>query len=41
MGCNNGCGGNCLWIVILLIIIFCCCGGGCGCGNFGGNGCGC
>ena len=39
MCCNNGWGGNCLWIIIL----FCCggCGGGCGCGNGCGGGCGC
>ena len=44
MCCNNGWGGNCLWIIILIIILFCCggCGGGCGNGCGGcGNGCGC
>ena len=37
MCCNNGWGGNSgLWIILILILIFCC-----GCGNNGGNSCGC
>ena len=40
MCCNNGWGGNCLWIIILIIILFCCGGCGGGCGNGCGGGCG-
>ena len=37
MGCNNGWGGSCLWIIIILIILFC----GCGNNNWGSCGWGC
>ncbi len=49
MGCNNGWGGSCLWILIIIVLFFCC-GNGCGnngvwtannCGNGCGNNCGC